>query len=88
MKKNAFAIITLIYNNTGYIKNVLEYLSHEKRTDQFDLIVIDNCTKPDVSRELEELCSGNPFNTIYLKPISDMGSAGGYSLGLERSLAQ
>lgn len=87
-KKNKVAIITIIYNNVKNLETMIGYLSNEKHKALFDFVVIDNSTKKEISDLLEWICSQTPFNTIYVKPYADMGSAGWYSLWSEYCLSE
>ena len=75
------AILTLHFNHFENIKNLLNYLKKEKNQN-FDVIFIENSTTTEEKEKLLTYSKSHKHCTI-ITPITNVGSAGGYALGME-----
>ncbi|MDD3302624.1 MAG: hypothetical protein PHN31_03635 [Candidatus Gracilibacteria bacterium] len=81
---NSCVIMTINYNNSQNIINLLTYLSNESRKDDIDLLVIENSTSVLEKKKLIDYIKDNKISNItILETIENLGSAGAYALGLE-----
>ncbi len=80
-KESIIAVVTA-YNEPGLIKRCLANISRQTRPVE-DVILVDNSTKESACLEIESLCNRYGFN--YTHPGTNLGSAGGFALGMEKA---
>jgi GT2 family glycosyltransferase len=84
--QHSVAILSLHFNHFENIKRLLDYLQKEKN-QHFDIVLIENSTKVAERKKLSTDAKQFPNCTI-ITPVSNVGSAGGYALGMEYILSQ
>ena len=80
-KETIIAVITA-YNRPELVKRCIENISRQTRPVEGG-IVLDNSINEPARMEIENLCSRYGFK--YICPNDNLGSAGGFSLGMERA---
>jgi hypothetical protein len=84
--QHKYAILTIHFNHFENTKRLLDYLQREKNQN-FDIIFIENSTN--IEEKTFLLTYATRFdNCIVITPLSNVGSAGGYALGMEYILSQ
>lgn len=85
---NKVGAVVVAFNEIEELKNLLNCLQNQSYQIDF-LVIIDNSIDAIIRHEimiLSELC--NSFNIIYISTIENIGSAGGFALGMQIALEQ
>ena len=77
-KYNKIAVICLFYSSFNNIKRIYTYIESEKKSEDFDLILVNNSWK---NQNFEHELQNN--NIVILTPISNLWTDWGYSLWME-----
>ncbi|HMY80349.1 MAG TPA: hypothetical protein PLW93_01550 [Candidatus Absconditabacterales bacterium] len=82
-KQSDFCVLVLCYNSSDTINTLLRYIKKEQHYVSIDLIIIDN-SQQEHTYQLES----NGINSVLIRPKKNLGSAGGYALGMEYVINQ